>query len=71
MKDWLTGFAIGFAATAVAKAAKSNKQDALNMANADFATRQRMLMAGDQNALYNDWKKYGPRWQNGYFTPMD
>lgn len=71
MKNWLTGFALGFAAVTAAKAVKNNKADAQALVNADFATRQRMLMADDQNALYQDYLQHGPRWENGYFTPMN
>lgn len=71
MGAWLTGFTLGFAGMTTAKTVKYNKEEAAKFANADFAERQKMFASSDQNALYADWKKHGPRFENGYFVPMD
>lgn len=71
MKNWLIGFGLGFLGTVAYKTARSNAKEATALANVDFAERQQMLATIDQNKLYQDWLKYGPRWQNGYYVPMD
>lgn len=67
----IAAFLIGFAGATTYKTLKNNAKEAAELANLDAGARARLFMSDDQNALYADWKKHGPRWENGYFVPMD
>lgn len=69
--NMIGAFLLGFAGSAAHKVLKNNVKEGERLANLDMAARERIFMSDDRNRLYEDWKKHGPRWENGYFVPMD
>lgn len=65
----ITAFLAGFAAVTAFRAAKNNMNEMAAIAAGSDFEREQILMQGNERDLYEDWKKYGPRWENGYFVP--